>query len=137
MLKSMTDAPLAPTAAPQTTAPADQNPLDALEAILEQAKASAGTVPDVDSNTPPIPDPAMVAAQEEAQKQAELERLQEENRARDAAKLQEELAALQNVGSTSADQARVAQNEARQQDQVQKAEEREEYSIHQLGHTKI
>ena len=144
----MTDAPLSSTAAlppldpivgvdPAAPAPVadDQNPLDALEAILQQAKAKAN--PAGDLAAAPMPDPAALAAAEDAKKQAELERLQAENRIQDEAQLKAELALLKNVGSSSEDQARVAQNEARQHDQDERAEKKAEYTIHQLGHTKI
>lgn len=113
----------------------DQNPLDALEAILQQAKAKAN--PAGDPTAAAMPDPAAEAAAEEAKKQAELERMQAENRIKDEVKLKAELALLQNVGSSSEEQARVAQNQARQQDQDQQAALKAEYTIHQLGHTKI
>jgi hypothetical protein len=138
--QSMTDAPLVPnTAMPPAdpTAPAaDQNPLDALEAILQQAKAKTdATAPDL--NAAPEPDPVALAAAEDARKQAELEQMEAQNKAQDAIKLKAELELLKNVGSSSADQARVAQNEARQIDQEEKADKKAEYLIHQLGHTKI
>ncbi len=133
----MTDAPLVPNAAVPTTAPAaDQNPLDALEAILQQAKAKADPGM-ADPNAAPTPDPAALAAAEDARKQAELEQLQAENKVIDEAQLKAELELLRNVGSTSADQARVSQNEARQLDQDERAEKKAEYTIHQIGHTKI
>lgn len=129
----MTDAPLVPNAA---VPPADQNPLDALEAILQQAKAKADPTAG-DPNAAPAPDPVALAAAEDARKQAELEQLQAENKVIDEAQLKAELELLRNVGSTSADQARVSQNEARQLDQDERAEKKAEYTIHQLGHTKI
>lgn len=142
----MTDAPLTSTANIPPVDPVDpsvgvdpaageQNPLDALEAILQQAKAKAN--PAGDATAAGMPDPAAIAAAEEAKKQAELERMQAENRIKDEAKLKAELALLKNVSNSSEDQARVAQNEARQQDQDERAEKKAEYTIHQLGHTKI
>lgn len=161
MLKSMTDAPVpvvpatssAPpvsladmaaaatqnaSAAPATASADSQNPLDALEAILQQAKAKTDpTVAQVDPNAPPAPDPAVEAAAEEARKQAELAALEAENKLQDEAKLKAELDELKQVSGTSAEQARLAQQTALQQDQEQRQQEHAVNQIRQLGHTKI
>jgi hypothetical protein len=116
------------------------NPLDALEAILQQAKAQATTGNEkTDSTAVPssaAPDPAILAAQEEARKIVELETMQAANKIQDEASLKAELANLSQVSDSAEEKARVQQNADSQQAQTDR-QTTDEYVIHQLGHTKI
>jgi hypothetical protein len=135
---------LTPPAAtlPAAGAASQPNPLDALEAILQEAKAkagaaSAGAMPGAANEAVATTDAAAVAAEEEAKKLADLEALQSENRIQDEENLKAELAKLSRVSDSSEEKARVQQNQDQEKSQVDKQQQRDEYLIRQLGHTKI
>ena len=140
----MTDSTLPPAnpnsgAAPAPSSAPQSNPLDALEAILQQAKTKpAGGTPGV----APAPaastqlDAAAVAAAE-AQKEAELAALEATQKAGDAVQVQAKLADLQQVTQSPEYHARVEQDAAQQQAHATQQHDQAEFEIHQLGHTKI
>lgn len=128
-----------PTAANATAGvPAQSNPLDALEAILQEAKAkaSAGEATNAPAPVPTGPDPAAAAALE-AKKEADLATLLETNKVLDEASLKAELAKLSQVSNMSEEKARVKQENDEEQSLITQQQKRDEFVINQLGHTKI
>jgi|GEM_PF-5179679 len=130
---------------PAVGAAAQPNPLDALEAILQEAKAKAGAAgagagtgaSGAANDTANTTDATGEAAAEEAKKQAELEAIQATNRVQDEENLKIELAKLSRVSDSSEEKARVQQNQDQEKSQVDRQQKRDEYLIRQLGHTKI
>lgn len=113
------------------TSPPAKDPLAVLEELLTKRKQN-GTSGDASAG----PDPEIQAAQELAQKQAEIERLQAESAVRDAALLAEQRQKMQEIGSLPQYQARVKQNEAEQQKKQLHSEQRG-FKIHQLSTTRV
>ncbi len=113
----------------------DSNPLDALEQILKEAKAKAGSEAPV-AAAPATPSPDKQAV-DEAAKKAELAVLGKERDAVDQISITEQLANLRGVVEMPAYQARVAQDEAKKQQDDSKQEQADKFAIHQLGHTKL
>lgn len=134
--------PTATAADASSSSSAQQNPLDALEAILQEAKAKAVATNSGSNGAGAetksiVSDAAELAAAQEAKKQADLEVILAANRITDAASLKLELANLSQVSNSSEDKARVQQNKAEDQNQVTQQQKRDEFVINQLGHTKI
>jgi hypothetical protein len=111
------------------------NPLDALEAILEQAKAKSGAGQKGGADSAKPTDTA--EAEAEAQRQADFLAMQKASQAADAIALEEKMADLQQVTQSPQYQARVEQNAALEQTQAIHQQKHDEFEIRQLGHTKI
>jgi len=110
-----------------TSKSGDKSPLDILEEILQESDAEAAAEQAQ----------AAQAEAEKAAKLAELERQAEEQRARDAAMLHQQLADLKTIEETPENQARVQQNEARQRAADEAKAQAEGFGIFQLGHMKV
>ncbi len=106
-----------------------QNPLDVLEDILNDAKKkSGGGDPD---------EAKKKAEEEEAQKLAEVEAAEQQQRAKDAQALKQQIAGLSAIKETPQYQARLEQDAEKQEQQQQDQADGEGFEIRQLGHTKI
>lgn len=129
-------APAAPPAAGAAKDPTNgTNPLDALEAILEQAKAKSSTGQKGGADADKPTDTA--EAEAEAQRQADLLAMEEASKAADAIALQEKMVDLQQVTQSPQYQARVEQNAALEQTQAIHQQKHDEFEIRQLSHTKM
>ncbi len=129
----MTDAPTATATANDPTS--GTNPLDALEAILEQAKAKSGAGQKGDADGAKVTGTA--EAESEAQRQADFLAMQAASQAADVIALEEKMADLQQVTQSPQYQARVEQNAAQEETQALHQQKHDEFEIRQLGHTKI
>lgn len=115
----------------------NQNPLAALEDLLKKTQASAG-------EGGLSPDPAQVAASEEAEAKARLaqaqalaQELSAKNLEEDAQQISVQRRALEGIKETPEYQARVAQQEEATQTQTEEHDEQESYEIRQLEHKKV
>lgn len=114
--------------------PAGQNPLDALEQILQQAKAGKGGV------SPDAKAAEEKAKLEEQKKQDEIlkfQALQEEKKLADAAALQQKLEELKSVEQSPQNQARIEQDQQKQSEQQQYDDAIDGFEIQQIHHTKL
>ncbi|MFZ5376279.1 MAG: hypothetical protein ACOZAN_01255 [Patescibacteria group bacterium] len=119
---------------PQTPMPGDakdaqQDPLAALESILQDAKKN--------QTGGSAANQAAQAAAEEAEKLAEIAQLEEEKRLEDQQHLEEKLQELHRVAETPEYQVRIQQDEQKKVEQKEKIDTADKLQIHQLGHTKV
>ena len=129
---------------PVPAAPAGQNPLDALEALLKQAQSANGaaTAPptagadQVAGPTGQTPEQQAVAAQD-AQKQQAYEAMDAEHQVVDQQKILENLAEIKKIAETPQEQARAQQEKDKKDDLEKNLQLQADYQINQLGHTKI
>lgn len=114
---------------------APKDPLAVLEELLAKQKSGGGGVA-TDAGTPPAgPDPAVVAAQELAQKRAEIAQMEAAAQARDAALLAQHTQKMQEISASPQYQARVEQNQAAKAEKQHSAQEMEGFEIRQLSTT--
>lgn len=113
--------------------PVGQNPLDALEQILQQAKAGKGG----GAAAQAADEEAKAAEQKKQEEQAQFLALQEQKRKDDAVAMMQKLEELKMVKQTPQYQARVEQDQKKESDQQQHDADIDGYEIEQLSHTKL
>ena len=145
---------VAPTnPAEPTTNPADpsqQNPLDLLEKLLQDAKNKKGsektTAGSDDSGMPPLPaldDSVLAASQPPAEPVAvklteqDFERIRAEHDVIDQQKIEEQKIIMEQLKQSPQYQARVRQDEDKATESQEKRDDQDGYEIEQLVHTKI
>lgn len=138
--------PLAPDVSPdlitgygQTPLPTDQSatgaptqsPLDALEQILQQAKANKA------SATPDVNEEAKLAEQKKKEELAKFEAQKEQQRILDAQNMAAKIAELKTVEQMPEYQARLEQDQAKIDEAAQADSAGDGYEIGQLEHSKL
>lgn len=106
-----------------------QSPLDALEKILEEAKAKK------ESSGPS--EEEVAAEQKKLAEEAAFNAQKEEQKIRDQQELEIKIAELKNVEQTPQYQARVQQHQQEVEEKQQTQADNDGYQIDQLDHTKI
>lgn len=111
------------------TDPQQKDPLAALEELLQDQKGSGAG------------DQQQAAEQKEKEaeekKRQEIAAMEAEQKEEDAQAIKSHIEGLKEIDNTPQEQARIAQIEEKQQARQQRADEKDEYEIRQLGHTKI
>ncbi|MFZ5437626.1 MAG: hypothetical protein ACOZAK_01045 [Patescibacteria group bacterium] len=113
--------------------PQQQDPLAALEELLQDSKGAGASQPAADGDQ----ESQQAEAVAEEQKKQEIIALEEQQKQRDAEEIQAQIENLKKISDTPQEQARLAQNEQRVETEHHQQEEQSQYQIRQLGHTKV
>lgn len=131
VMSDQTQTSSTPQTAVKKNSKGDQNPLDVLEEILNDAKNKG------QKSDPNAPTPEQIAAQKEVEELKKAEALMQERQQEDVQKMVEQIGELDSIKQTPEYQARVEQIEEKKQEEVSQQQAQDGYEIEQLQHTKI